>query len=352
MLRRLTLLAAVLAAGAIAAPAAGADDATATATATTTATATPGQVDAAVAYVQEAVAGIESSSGTKAPHAYTVTMAALNYVQANVSSAIYAYRAAHGLSAPTTAEEALAEQAGICGNQVEVFLEVLHRLGQTAIPAQFFFTADGSRQNHVAAEVRWSGAWHFVDVSYGAVFWKRAGHLLSLATLLKDAHPLRWAHRNELDAWTGSALLKGWHPYAYLEGWTRRQVVSQGSGSVTPPAAAAARSSSGVTYDLTLLPDYVGVGLPYAGQQVGVSFALATPAAATRLVLAVRTQGCPGGGTVHAGTTSVDLAAVPWSGAFAIAIPRAQRGGTVTLSVTPKVAGTPCEIVVDGLSAS
>jgi hypothetical protein len=344
MLRRLASLAVPLCAAVAAiAPSARADDAGA---------ATATQVDAAVAYVQEAVAGVESSTGKRAPHAYTVTMAALNYVQANVSSAIYAYRSANGLSAPTTAEEALAEQAGICGNQVEVFLEVLHRLGETAIPAQFFFTADGSRQNHVAAEVQWSGKWHFVDVSYGAVFWKKAGSLLSLATLLKDPDPMRWAHRNELDAWTGSALLKGWHPYAYLEGFTKRQVVYQGSGSATPTRAAGTRSTTGVAYDLTLLPDYVGVGVPYAGTNVGVSFALATPASATKIVLAVRTQGCPGGGTVHAGTTSVDLADVPWSGDFAIAIPKAQRGATVTLSVTPKVAGTPCEIVIDGLSAS
>jgi hypothetical protein len=315
-------------------------------------TATPTEVDAAVAYVQEAVAGVESSSGKRAPHAYTVTMAALNYVQANVSSAIYAYRSAHGLSAPTTADQALAEQAGICGNQVEVFLEVLHRLGLTAIPAQFFFTADGELQNHVAAEVRWSGSWHFVDVSYGAVFWKKAGDLLSLTTLLKDPEPMRWAHTNELDAWTGSALLKGWHPYAYLQGYTKRQVVYQGSGTLAPAIRAGTRSGTGVTYDLTLLPDYVGVGLPYADAQVGVSFALATPATARKLVVAVRTQGCPGGGTVSAGATSVDMDDVPWNGDFSIAIPKAERGKTVTLSVTPKIPGTACEIVVDGLAAA
>jgi hypothetical protein len=345
MLRRLVLLAglAVLAA----APAARADEATTTTTATAT------QVDAAVDYEQQAVAGIESSSGAKAPHAYTVTMAALDYVQANVSSAIYAYRSAHGLSAPTTAEQALAEQAGICGNQVEVFLEVLHRLGLTAIPAQFFFTADGQRQNHVAAEVRWSGAWHFVDVSYGAVFWKQAGKLLSLAALLKDPAPMRWAHRNELDAWTGSALLKGWHPYAYLQGFTKREVVSQGSGTVTPTRTASPRSGSATAYDLTLLPDYVGVGQPYAGQDVGVSFALATPATATAVTLTVRTTGCPsGGGSVHLGTTTAALDDVPPSGEFTMTIPKAQRGRTVTLSVTPGVAGTPCVVVIDGLAAS
>jgi hypothetical protein len=310
------------------------------------------QVDAAVAYVQEAVAGVQSSPGARAPRGYTATMAALNYVQANVSSAVYAYRSAHGLAAPATAEEALAEQAGICGNQVEVFLQVLHRLGVRAIPAQFFFTADGDRQNHVAAEVRWSGSWHFVDVSYGAVFWKRAGHLLSLADLLADPAPLRWAHRNELDAWTGSALLKGWHPYAYLQGYTARQVISQGSGAVTPRRAAGARAAAGAAYDLTLLPDYVGIGLPYAGEPVDVAFTLTTPAAATRLVLTVRTQACAGGGTLRAGGSRLDLAAVPWSGDVAIAIPRARRGRSVTLSVTPRVPGTVCEIVLDGLAAA
>jgi hypothetical protein len=331
-------------------PAQADDDAPAPAAAS--APATPSQVDAAVTAVSQMVAGIESSTGRQAPHAYTVAMATLDYVQTNVSSAIYAYRGANGLNAPITAEQALAERAGICGNQVEVYLEVLARLGGTAQPAQFFFTADGQRQNHVGAEVQWDGGWHYVDVSYGAVFWKRRGDLLSLDALLKDPKPMRWAHTNETDAWTGSALLKGWKPYAYLQGYTRREVVHQGSGTVTPLVKASTRTVASEDYDLTLLPDYVGTGAPYAGVLENVSFRLQPPKEARKILLAVRTQGCPAGGQLRAGSSRVDLATVPWSGQASIALPAGDRGAAVTLSVVSNQPGTPCEIVIDGLSAA
>lgn len=310
------------------------------------------ELDDAAAFVAREVAGIQGAAGRHQPREYTVAMAAAQYVRTRASSAVYALDQRTVMRLPTSdPEDALRTQAGICGGHVQVFITLLRRLGVAAEPAQIFYTADGERQNHVAAEVRWAGHWHFFDVTYGAVFEDSRRRLMSLDEVLRSREPMSHARLDALDPWTDSAERKGGDPFAYVRHGIPRQVIRLGAGQIAAPAPRAIAADPAVrAYDLTLLPDYVGTGLPYADVPVSVAWKLTVPTRRPWLALKVRTQYCPGGGSLRAQgshyATSVDLSRVSWTGLTAL---RAPAGATVRLAVEARVPGTPCEVVIDGI---
>lgn len=128
-----------------------------------------------------------------------ISEAAMDYVAGHVSDTAYGYIEAFvGKKEvpPPTPNSALGTQAGICTGAAVTFGTIVHHFGFAVRSVNFYYndpppgdTPDG----HVAVEVRYDGAWHFFDPTYG-LFWSDAsGHVLPVSdvragqgTLQKD----------------------------------------------------------------------------------------------------------------------------------------------------------------------
>jgi len=296
-----------------------------------------------VEHVRNEVAGVEATGSSRLPREQIAAQSALTFVQGRLSPAIYALS-----GGSSDLETAFRLQAGLCGDIVEAFLQIMEHVGVRALPVQWFYTVDGVRQNHVAAQVWWRGRWHYVDPTWGLLF-ERKGQVLSPQQVIKLEHPQRHAVMNRLVPWTYANERRGggWRPLSYLTDATERQVILDGQGTVRAP-----RTATGTTaaWDLALMPDYVGTYLPYAHTLVGVRHRLTLPAGSRTLTITGRGKLCGGPGVLHVGPVDVPFAEVPDAGDLTVRLPKA--GATITLWADGGDAAEPCAVLLSGLRAA
>lgn len=291
-----------------------------------------------VEHVRQEVEGIERAGGTTMPREQVAAQSALTFVQGRLSPAIYALS-----GGGEDLEAAFRRQAGLCGDIVEAFMEILHGVGVRTLPVQWFYSVNGVRQNHVAAQVWWRGRWHYVDPTWGVLF-ERKGAVLTPEEVTALKTPQRYAVMNRLVPWTYANDLRGggWSPLSYLTAAKQRQVVMNGSGTVRPPR-------NGATWDISLLPDYVGTYVPYAKQLVGIRQQLTPPPGLHHLTLTTRGKLCGGLGVLHVDTVDIPFADVPDAGELTVALSPGAR--TVTLWADGGDPAEPCAVLLSGLRA-
>lgn len=120
-----------------------------------------------VTYVEQTLA----LEHRRLPHDYLVSLAAMSYVVGHVSAAQYGYLETAHHALPQTPAEALAEQAGICGQAASTMLAILNHFHVRARRVAIYYSTPHTRVNgHTTVEVRFEGAWHWLDPTWGTVY--------------------------------------------------------------------------------------------------------------------------------------------------------------------------------------
>jgi hypothetical protein len=136
-------------------------------------------------------------------------------------------------------------------------IDVMRRLGRESHPIGFYFVGTfGTAASHSGVEVAWSGCWHYVDVTNGAVF-RRPGSpgpdLLSIAEILNTPNPQGLAVLNSSKPeFQMTSEIVG-HPLDYLT--SDPDVVVDGQGTVRLRAL---KDGDRLRFQLDSLPSYVG----------------------------------------------------------------------------------------------
>jgi hypothetical protein len=105
------------------------------------------------------------------PHDYVVSLAAMTYVVGHVSAPQYGYLKTAHKPLPQTPAEALAEQAGICGQAASTMLAILGHFHVPARRVAIYYSTPHARKNgHTTVEVRYDGAWHWFDPTWGTIY--------------------------------------------------------------------------------------------------------------------------------------------------------------------------------------
>ena len=127
--------------------------------------------DRAVQLIRRQAAHLSEGNAAVAPEFFT-SLATANFVQSRLSSLNYALLLSKQEPLPATVEDCLRLKAGICGNHVATFLEMVHRLGLRARPVEFYLRGDQPQKNssHICAEVFYQGAWRMFDITWGTYF--------------------------------------------------------------------------------------------------------------------------------------------------------------------------------------
>jgi len=106
-----------------------------------------------------------------ARHDLCIVLDAVNAVAERVHPFNYGYLCENQLPLPRSRSEVVAQGAGICGNQVDVFLQLVRELGFEARSVQLYgMLPDGSRWSHIGAEVKVAGKFRLFDVTYAQAF--------------------------------------------------------------------------------------------------------------------------------------------------------------------------------------
>lgn len=101
---------------------------------------------------------------------FYAALSALNYLQTIISPPRYGYIRRHtGNARPVVGTKmCLLKKAGICGNQIEAFIDIMNQIEIPVREVQFYYTTNrGKRKSHIAIEVEWGDKWHFFDVTWG-----------------------------------------------------------------------------------------------------------------------------------------------------------------------------------------
>jgi hypothetical protein len=312
-------------------------------------------IETGVEHVRQEVEGIQALGGSRIPLEQVAAQSALTWVQSQLSPAIAAL-----VGGSTDLTTAFRLQAGLCGQIVESFMQILQRVGVRVLPVQFFYVLGGERQSHVAAQVWWRGHWHYVDPTWGVLFEKH-DTVLGPEDVLKLSNPDRYALMNRLVPWTDANVRRGggWSPLGYLTAAKDRQVVMNGAGTVAPPRSSPAKVTDAsaplvtppalATWSLSLMPDYVGSYAPYARQLVTITQRLTLPKGARTLVIGVRGKLCGGIGTLHVGPVAVPWDEVPDNADLRVPLPRGLS--TITLTTGGGDPSQACAVLLTSLSA-
>lgn len=154
--------------------------------------------------------------------AYVTALAIMNHVQSRVSSLNYSLRSTAGEKLPTSVEECLQMEAGICGNHIAVFLEIATRLKLRSRPVEFYFHGDTPAQNHshICVEVFYREKWRLLDVTWGTYYRLPVGpgdNLASIDEVRASLRSRRWAVTNESDLWYRQWKASGLDPLEYVD---------------------------------------------------------------------------------------------------------------------------------------
>jgi hypothetical protein len=194
---------------------------------------------------------------------FLTAVATMNYVQSRVSPLNYSLLVKAKKPLPTTAEEYLASQAGICGGQVMTFLELLNRLGVRNRPVEFYLRGQTRAENHshIGTEVFYADKWHFFDITWGTFYRrgdqarKRVDDVLSISEILATEEARQLAVTNRSDLWFQQWTANGFDPFEYLTASQMDLIVGRG-GVVTLRPADDAKSR--YLYIPTHQPNYIG----------------------------------------------------------------------------------------------
>jgi hypothetical protein len=257
---------------------------------------------------------------------YKYALSTMNYVQSRLSSAKRLRLAAiDPLRLPGSTEACLEVGAGICGNHVQAFEDILAATGAAVRrrAVEFYLHDEGrdKNRNHVAVEVYWGGAWRYFDVTWGTYFVRPGAtarddilSAVEVRELARAGRPWReLAVTNATNPWYRYALAVGRDPFEYLV-WPDTDVLADGPGTIRlRPTAAAA----GDGYSLQNLPAAIGHVREYCHNPRGVEVRLdpaALEPAARALVIEVGAVSDPGGDAslvVRAGSTVLHSAGLP-----------------------------------------
>lgn len=120
-----------------------------------------------VAYVERTLA----LEHRRLPHDYLVSLSAMSYVVGHVSAPQYGFLETTHRALPTTPTEALAQQAGICGQAASTMLAILRHFDVRARRVAVYYSTPRARSNgHTTVEVRYDGSWHWFDPTWGTIY--------------------------------------------------------------------------------------------------------------------------------------------------------------------------------------
>lgn len=156
----------------------------------------------------------------KNPEAY-YAIEAMNAVPQIASSARYSLQL-HALNdkfkIPDNDGKSIAQShIGICGHHATLFLELMELMEIPARPVQFYYSINGVRYSHIAAEAFIGGQWRYFDTTWAAFFLKDEKDPFSFASadeLLKGASVTRVA--NAAQGWAHQALAQDLDLFDYL----------------------------------------------------------------------------------------------------------------------------------------
>jgi Transglutaminase-like superfamily len=281
---------------------------------------------------------------------YLLTLSAAQHIQSRLSVGRYWTLAKQG-RAPSSTEECLRSAAGICGNHVQAMVDVMRRLGCVARPVGFYFNgAFGTAVSHSAVEVTWSGRWHYVDVTNGAVFrstGSAAPDLLSIAEILNTPHPHGLAILNgSKPEFQMTSEIVG-HPLDYLA--CDPDVIVDGEGAVRLRAL---RDGKWMRFQLDSLPTYVG-SVPAATGGYGwlrLLLRIEEPVDSLEILVTEVTDLAGVVGTLRVQSDLGEWEAPITAEMSKVELPVHANGGHVELSIKAPAAG-PCCLVFKSVSA-
>jgi hypothetical protein len=206
---------------------------------------------------------------------YLITLSAMNYVQSNVNPGIYGYlKTNNPEKLPSNTETALAAGAGICGNQVQAFIDLLNSLGLKARSIQFYYKTN-TRKSHIATEVYFNNKWNYIDVTFGTFFRKEKAkfyELLSFEEILKLGDYHKYAIVNTANLTFQTYQVLGINPLEYLEvTGDNNSIVVDGTGTITPDFI----TQNGINkYSLKHVPTHLGTFPALSGDLGNLKFSL------------------------------------------------------------------------------
>jgi hypothetical protein len=215
---------------------------------------------------------LKSSPDLQRQYRIAVAFAAMDYVQANASTALYGFESASaGFIVPSTADEALSRSIGICGNHIAAYEAILGKLEVPVRHVQLWYTdATGKRESHILAEVEWDGRWHLFDVTWGAHFPSPDSTAsdpdpLPIETVLSEKPRPIYNPNNPA---TRFVFAVGADPFAYLYGKDLGVTIADvGEVVVTPKE----RRGDTLVENFDNIPNFVGFNRPEA-RSGGTSF--------------------------------------------------------------------------------
>ncbi|MFO0730906.1 MAG: transglutaminase domain-containing protein [Nitrospiraceae bacterium] len=285
---------------------------------------------------------------------FALALSAMNFVQQLVSSLQYGYRLhATPEDLPTTVEACLSANAGICGNQVAVYIDLVHRLGLQVRSVEFYWTtAKGQAMSHVGVEVKLAGKWRYLDVTWGAYFLDsdrdRADmpfytRLLSFEELQRLPANKRRRMTNESALVYQLQLQQHLDPFEYLS--ADKSVLFGKAGTIVLPAE---RQGTGLRFQPTNRPNYVGVVQDYNSAELGATaVALRVPGAGESLDVNLTGIVCAEGKLLLQSDRQRIELSLPVKGERHVKVPLNGAGGLLSLAVVPKQSGEPCYFVYD-----
>lgn len=265
------------------------------------------RLDEAVAFIRRdaAFAAQERSFQGESSRQYLTALATMNYVQSRVSSTQYGYLAKWSpKQVPTTDQACLTSGAGICGNQVSVFLNLAKRLDLRARSVEFYWKSPrGVPSSHVAAEVEVGDRWEFFDVTWGTVYKRDAARsrgsleALSIAELMALPNPRAYRITNESVLAYQCMVAAGFDAFEYLD---HAKSVIVGKEGVIHSSLDDDVATGVSRFVPAELPAYVGVAADYSTGHLGnLALELSSPRAVRSVTMKTTAAICVRGGQLQ-----------------------------------------------------
>lgn len=149
----------------------------------------PSPLEAAEQYVSREVEGAELTDPLR-PAGEVASLAAMEYVETNVSFMERVWRLRHGLPVPgdtpgypVTANSIFTTGAGQCAAHAFAFAALMRHLGYPVRSVSFYYDdPPGTPGGHTSTEVYYGGAWHYFDPSFDLYWTDAAGNVLDITT--------------------------------------------------------------------------------------------------------------------------------------------------------------------------
>jgi hypothetical protein len=290
--------------------------------------------------------------GTPEMEPFFQALCLMNWVQTNVNTAQYGYLLREHGELPTSWQEAISMEAGICGDHTAVFVALAQELGLTVRTIQIYWDSPSAGpSSHSAVEVFYNGKWRFFDVSFGTIFRALAGpgksvpvdEILSLREIQDLPAQQLQKMTNEANAVYVSNLRMNFDPLEYV---ALADIVLLGNNGTIPLTAS---SETNQVFCPGCVPEVFGHIPDYPGGPIGISqLALVDAGPATLVTLVVKASGGSGTVVVQRGIETVELPLETCGPAvleFSLSASCAQ--GEILLSTSPANVGEAFYVVFD-----